>query len=145
MVPDNVLFEGGAGETVRKCRDADLSTLSIGPKFTLRYSHFSPFLEVLGGDQRLYPEGFHHIDKLGLMAGGGLDINITRHFALRPISADFLTMSNRVDFEHLAFRQILGICIAGKQQNGAVRVRFPDDLSQTPLPSMPGRITSEAS
>ena len=77
------------------CRDADLSTLSIGPKFTLRYSHFSPFLEVLGGDQRLYPEGFHHIDKLGLMAGGGLDINITRHFAFRPIRADFLTSSYR--------------------------------------------------
>ncbi len=77
------------------CRDADLSTLSIGPKFTLRYSHFAPFLEVLGGDQRLYPEGFHHIDKLGLMAGGGLDVNITRHFALRPIRADFLTSSYR--------------------------------------------------
>ena len=59
---------------------------------------------MLGGDQRLYPEGFHHIDKLGLMAGGGLDINITRHFALRPISADFLTMSNRVDFEHLGLQ-----------------------------------------
>ena len=40
VVPDNVLFERGAGETIRKCRDADLSTLSIGPKFTLRYSSF---------------------------------------------------------------------------------------------------------
>ena len=77
------------------CRDADLSTLSVGPKFTFRHSHFSPFLEVLGGDQRLYPEGFHHIDKLGLMAGGGLDINLTRHFAIRPIRTDFLTSSYR--------------------------------------------------
>ena len=47
-------------------RDADFSNLSIGPKFTFRHSHFSPFLEVLAGDQRLYPEAFHHIDKLGV-------------------------------------------------------------------------------
>lgn len=77
------------------CRDADLSTLSIGPKFTLHYSRLSPFLEVLGGDHRLYPEGFHHIDKPGLMAGGGLDINVSKHFAFRPIRADFLTSTYR--------------------------------------------------
>jgi outer membrane protein OmpA-like peptidoglycan-associated protein len=77
------------------CRDADLSTLSVGPKFTFRHSHFSPFLEVLVGDQRLYPEGFHHIEKLGLMAGGGLDINVTRHLALRPIRADYVMSSYR--------------------------------------------------
>jgi outer membrane protein OmpA-like peptidoglycan-associated protein len=77
------------------CRDADLSTLAIGPVFKFRHRHFSPFLEVLGGDMRLYPEGFHNINKLGLMAGGGLDINLTRHFAIRPIRADFLTASYR--------------------------------------------------
>lgn len=77
------------------CRDADLSTLAIGPQFTFRHRHFSPFLEVLGGDLRLYPEGFHNINKLGLMAGGGLDINLTRHLAIRPIRADFVTASYR--------------------------------------------------
>ncbi len=73
----------------------DFSNLSIGPKFTFRHSHLSPFLEVLGGDQRLYPEAFHHVDKLGLMAGGGLDVNLTKHFALRPIRADYVMSSYR--------------------------------------------------
>jgi len=74
---------------------ADFSNLSLGPKFTFRHSHFSPFLEVLVGDQRLYPEAFHHIDKLGVMAGGGLDVNLSRHFAWRLIRADYVTSSYR--------------------------------------------------
>ena len=74
---------------------ADFSNLSLGPKFTFRYSHFSPFLEALVGDQRLYPEAFHHIDKLGVMAGGGVDVNLSRHFAWRLIRADYVASSYR--------------------------------------------------
>ena len=78
------------------CRDADfVHPLHRSKVHVSQHSHFSPFLEVLGGDQRLYPEGFHHIDKLGLMAGGGLDINLTRHFAFRLIRADFVMSSYR--------------------------------------------------
>ncbi len=55
--------------------DTALSNLSIGPKFTFRHRHFSPFLEVLVGDHRLMPDAFHDIQKLGVMAGGGLDLN----------------------------------------------------------------------
>jgi outer membrane protein OmpA-like peptidoglycan-associated protein len=39
------------------------------------------------------PDSFHDIDKLGLMVGGGLDVNATRHIALRLIRADYV-MSN---------------------------------------------------
>ena len=74
---------------------ADFSNLSLGPKFTFRYSHVSPFLEVLVGDQRLYPEAFYHIDKLGVMAGGGLDVNLARHFAWRLVRADYVASSYR--------------------------------------------------
>ncbi len=74
---------------------ADFSNLSLGPKFTFRHTHFSPFLEALVGDQRLYPEAFHHIDKLGVMAGGGLDLNLSRHFAWRLIRADYVASSYR--------------------------------------------------
>jgi outer membrane protein OmpA-like peptidoglycan-associated protein len=70
--------------------DADLSNLSIGPKVTFRGAHFSPFLEALVGDQRLYPETFHRIDRLGFMFGGGLDVNLNRHFALRLLRADYV-------------------------------------------------------
>jgi hypothetical protein len=85
----------GSGETrlrnsADRLDDADLSNLSIGPKVTFRSTHFSPFLEALVGDQRLYPETFHHVDKLGVMVGGGLDVNLTRHVALRLLRADYV-------------------------------------------------------
>ena len=83
------------GISENKLDHADFSNLSIGPKFTFRHSHFSPFLEVLAGDQRLYPEAFHHIDKLGVMAGGGLDVNLSKHFAWRLVRADYVTSSYR--------------------------------------------------
>jgi outer membrane protein OmpA-like peptidoglycan-associated protein/opacity protein-like surface antigen len=75
--------------------DADLSNLSLGPKFTFRSAHFSPFLEALVGDHRLYPEAFRHIDKLGFMFGGGLDVNLSRHVALRLFRADYVMSSYR--------------------------------------------------
>jgi outer membrane protein OmpA-like peptidoglycan-associated protein len=36
------------------------------------------------------PDAFHDIDKLGFMFGGGLDINLSRHVALRLIRADYV-------------------------------------------------------
>ncbi len=75
--------------------DTALSNLSLGPKFTFRHHRFSPFLEVLVGDHRLMPDAFHDIQKLGIMAGGGLDINLTRHVALRLLRADFVYSNYR--------------------------------------------------
>ena len=75
--------------------DTALSNLSIGPKFTFRHRHFSPFLEVLVGDHRLMPDAFHDIQKLGIMAGGGLDLNLTRHIAWRMLRADFVYSNYR--------------------------------------------------
>jgi outer membrane protein OmpA-like peptidoglycan-associated protein len=36
------------------------------------------------------PDAFHDIDKIGLMFGGGLDVNLSEHVALRLIRADFV-------------------------------------------------------
>jgi outer membrane protein OmpA-like peptidoglycan-associated protein len=83
------------GISANRADHADFSNLSLGPKFTFRHTHFSPFLEVLVGDQRLYPEAFHHIDKLGVMGGGGLDLNLSKHFAWRLIRADYVASSYR--------------------------------------------------
>jgi outer membrane protein OmpA-like peptidoglycan-associated protein len=82
----------GSGESTlfNRLDDAAFSNLSLGPKFTLRTKHFSPFVEVLIGDHRLTPDAFHDIDKLGVMAGGGLDVNLSRHFALRLLRADYV-------------------------------------------------------
>jgi outer membrane protein OmpA-like peptidoglycan-associated protein len=82
----------GSGETGigNRLDDAGFSNLSLGPKVTFRSRHFSPFLEFLVGDQRLVPEAFHDIDKLGFMVGGGLDLDVSRHFALRLFRADYV-------------------------------------------------------
>ena len=87
----------GSGEKTlgRRIDDAGLSNLSLGPKITFRSAHFSPFLEALVGDHRLMPEAFHHIDKLGFMFGGGLDIKVARHIALRLLRADYVMSSYR--------------------------------------------------
>jgi outer membrane protein OmpA-like peptidoglycan-associated protein len=74
----------------KRIDDAAFANLSFGPKITFRSHRFSPFLEVLVGDQRLVPDAFHDVDKLGFMTGGGLDINLSRHIALRLIRADFM-------------------------------------------------------
>ena len=80
----------GEGGLQKRIDDAALSTLSIGPKVTFRSKHFAPFLEFLVGDHRLMPDAFHDIDKLGFMVGGGLDINLSNHVALRLIRADYV-------------------------------------------------------
>ena len=87
----------GSGETGLNSRidDAGFYNLSLGPKITFRSAHFSPFLEALVGDHRLEPDAFHDIDRLGLMFGGGLDVNVTRHFALRLLRADYVMSSYR--------------------------------------------------
>lgn len=87
----------GSGETGLNNRidDAAFSNLSFGPKVTFRSAHFSPFLEALVGDHRLMPDAFHDIDRLGFMFGGGLDVNASRHVALRLIRADYVMSSYR--------------------------------------------------
>lgn len=65
----------GSGEARllgKKIDDTGFSNLSLGPKITFRSAHFSPFLEALMGDQRLMPEAFHDIDKLGSWLAAGL-------------------------------------------------------------------------
>jgi outer membrane protein OmpA-like peptidoglycan-associated protein/opacity protein-like surface antigen len=82
----------GSGESglPNRIDDAAFSNLSIGPKVTFRHKHVSPFFEFLVGDHRLMPDAFHDIDKVGFMVGGGLDINLTDHVALRLIRADYV-------------------------------------------------------
>jgi outer membrane protein OmpA-like peptidoglycan-associated protein len=87
----------GSGEAglARRIDDAAFSNLSFGPKVTFRHHYVSPFLEVLVGDHRLMPDAFHDVDKLGFMFGGGIDVNLSRHVALRLIRADYVMSSYR--------------------------------------------------
>jgi outer membrane protein OmpA-like peptidoglycan-associated protein len=87
----------GSGEKglANRIDDAAFSNISFGPKITYRTGHFSPFFEVLVGDHRLTPEAFHDVDRLGVMIGGGLDVNLSRHFALRLLRADYVISNYR--------------------------------------------------
>jgi outer membrane protein OmpA-like peptidoglycan-associated protein len=87
----------GSGESqlFNRIDDTRFDNISLGPKLTFRSAHFSPFLEVLAGDHRLVPEAFHSVDKLGLMFGGGLDINLSKHVAWRLLRADYVMSGYR--------------------------------------------------
>jgi outer membrane protein OmpA-like peptidoglycan-associated protein len=104
-------IDWGSGESTfaKKIDDTAFSNLSIGPKITFRHNHFSPFLEVLVGDQRLMPDAFHDVDKLGVMLGGGLDLSLTRHVALRLIRADFVLSNYRYGPPSVASTDIRGL------------------------------------
>src|SRR5262249_13828874 len=67
-----------------------LNTVMIGPKLTFRGEHFSPFLEALAGYSRLAPDHFTADNRFGFMGGAGIDMNLTQHWALRIIQADFM-------------------------------------------------------
>jgi outer membrane protein OmpA-like peptidoglycan-associated protein len=83
-------FSSGEKGVPMRIDDAEFFNLSAGPKVTFRSRHFSPFLEALVGEHRLASEVFGSDHEVGFMAGGGLDLNLNRHFALRLIRADYL-------------------------------------------------------
>jgi outer membrane protein OmpA-like peptidoglycan-associated protein len=89
--------EWSAGEVgvANRIDDAGFSNVSLGPKFTYRTEHFSPFVEALLGEHNLSPDAFHDVTKLGFMVGAGLDLNVSRHFALRLIRADYVFSNYR--------------------------------------------------
>jgi outer membrane protein OmpA-like peptidoglycan-associated protein len=82
----------GSGNTGVAARidQVEFFNLSAGPKITFRTHHFSPFLEALVGEHRLASEVFGSDYEVGFMAGGGLDLKLSRHFLLRLIRADYV-------------------------------------------------------
>jgi outer membrane protein OmpA-like peptidoglycan-associated protein len=101
----------GSGESglARRIDDAAFSNLSFGPKITFRHNRFAPFIEVLVGDHRLMPDAFHDVDKLGVMIGGGIDVNVSRHLALRLIRADFVLSNYRYGPTSVPSTEIRGL------------------------------------
>jgi outer membrane protein OmpA-like peptidoglycan-associated protein len=87
----------GSGESGLNNRidDAEFYNLSLGPKITFRSHRFAPFAEALVGDHKLEPEGFHDIDKIGLMFGGGIDVKVAHHVELRLLRADYVISNYR--------------------------------------------------
>ena len=86
----------GSGETPAQLLlldDAQFYNFSVGPKLTYRRKHFAPFVEGLVGWHRLTEDHvplIGHSDAFGFMLGGGADVPLTKHFALRLLRADFV-------------------------------------------------------
>lgn len=70
--------------------DSTLYSASIGPKLTYRKTHFAPFIEGLVGWQRMRSDSLGSNDAIGFIGGGGIDIPLNRHFAVRPIQGDYV-------------------------------------------------------
>ena len=80
--------------------DGNYHTLMVGPKLRLPMDRATPFMEFLVGLSRFSPDAIAPANNaFGLLAGGGLDLNISRHVAWRVIQADYLHGLN----EHHSF------------------------------------------
>jgi hypothetical protein len=80
----------GKSGVAARIDEVEFFNISAGPKITYRTHYFSPFLEALGGEHRLASEVFGNDLAPGFMAGGGLDVNLGRHWAVRLFRADFV-------------------------------------------------------
>src|SRR3954467_13021708 len=70
--------------------NSDVGTIMVGPKLTLHMGRVAPFGEFLLGLHRLDPSGLDTNNAFGLMAGGGFDVRVARHFSLRLLQADYV-------------------------------------------------------
>jgi hypothetical protein len=80
--------------------DLSLVVFAVGPRFTHRFSggKFTPFVQglvgVAHGFDGLFPGSngslFGAASARAVLAGGGLDVTINRHLAIRAIQADYL-------------------------------------------------------
>ena len=83
-------LSSGERGTAMRIDDAEFYNFSGGPKITFRTHRFSPFLEALVGEHRLASELFRSDYEVGFMAGGGLDLKLSRRFYWRMIRADYV-------------------------------------------------------
>jgi opacity protein-like surface antigen len=73
----------------------------FGPRFNWRHSRFTPYVQALVGGERCSnrfnpassnPRLFTSQNNFAAALGGGLDIAVTNHIAVKPIQVEFLTM-----------------------------------------------------
>ena len=71
----------------------------FGPRFTWRHSRFSPYVQALFGGER-FSNGYNPSSSSPLLGtsqnnfagafGGGLDVTLTQHVAVKPFQVDYL-------------------------------------------------------
>jgi outer membrane protein OmpA-like peptidoglycan-associated protein len=105
----NFALEGDIGLNLKD--QFDVSTYSIGPRFTWRGEGINFFAHTLLGDNHLTsPVGARN--GIGAILGGGIDLPIVRRISLRLIEADYqwarqnyasVVPSNQPDLRHASF------------------------------------------
>ena len=80
------------GDVSPNSTNGDTHTVMVGPKFTLRGEHVSPFVETLIGLHHVSAHGldFNSDTGFGAQLGGGIDIKVNRSLAVRMIQADYV-------------------------------------------------------
>jgi hypothetical protein len=121
-----------SGTPAQRIGNADAYNISVGPQFKLRRRRFSPFAEVLVGGDRLAPSVFHQNDSFGMVAGGGLDATLGRHFALRLVQADFVYANH-----HFAPSPVISTQEHGLRLQAGVVFAFGGGPVVAPAPVLP--------
>ena len=75
--------------------DSNLYTYLFGPRYSFRHNeHFTPFAQALFGGAHIANGGVFGAsvsrNTFAMALGGGLDVNATRHFAIRLGEVDYL-------------------------------------------------------
>jgi hypothetical protein len=92
--------------------NAAVGTIMAGPRYKFRYERISPFVHFLVGAHLLAPEGLNTDTGIGLAAGGGIDVHVSRLIDIRLIQADYI----------YAHHNFFPVVVPGTNLNGA-RVR----------------------
>ncbi|SEB49353.1 OmpA family protein [Terriglobus roseus] len=99
---DSELRLSGPGAIPTRIADSSGSVYSMlfGPRFSFRAKHFTPFVQVLGGGAYATAVTLKNCTtactplpeqgSFAMTAGGGLDVNVSRHLAIRAVQAEYL-------------------------------------------------------
>jgi opacity protein-like surface antigen len=86
----------------------------FGPRFNFRHSRFTPYVQTLFGGERLSnglnpgaanPQLNASQNNFAAAFGGGLDITLTKHIALKPIQVEYLMAQIAPPGSHLNYVQ----------------------------------------
>ena len=102
----NFVFPAGSLVCPAGCTasaQGNLFTYNVGPTIKIRVHRFQPFVEALfgGAHSNLYGNVFHNCvgcvtssspsnNAFDFIIGGGVDIRVTTHFAVRPVEFNYL-------------------------------------------------------
>lgn len=93
---------GGHYGKVADAVDLKVNSIMIGPKITIRTPRVTPFVQALFGyahvTAKLGPVVAGKGNFFAMAFGGGVDVNVSEYFAVRPVQADYFTIKTGNNF-----------------------------------------------